>query len=421
MTCPSYSPIVMPSRRYKVVRDSRLDFVGESYASIYPNLHRYPATMIPQLGIEILRRIDVKGDSMLDPYCGSGSSFASGVHVGISKLFGFDLNPLAVLISKVRFTRLNVRLLEQTVTRLQDSIERQRKNKLTRSDLPQITNVNYWFHNADLSELISIKQKIDAIENSNIRDLCLLAFSETVRDVSLTRKNEFKLYRIPPEKVSSHKPDTKRIFLDYLNKITTIYVSVYHPLLAGVAARIMNQPFDAVRQSVDLVLTSPPYGDSRTTVAYGQFSTLTNEWLGIKEARKIDSKLMGGRRVVSLWDSGAISGQLRKISKTNHKRALEVSSFYHDLAKSIEEISKAVRIGGAAIYIVGNRRVKDVQLSTDQFIAEQFEKYGFSHEITFERAISSKSMPSANSPSNKVGATRGTMTQEFVVICRRTS
>jgi hypothetical protein len=409
------------SRNYKVVRDTQLDFVGESYSSIYPNLHRYPATMIPQLGIEILRRLDLKGDSMLDPYCGSGSSFASGIHVGISKLFGFDLNPLAVLISKVRFTRLNLRLLEQTVTKLQISIERQRQTRPRKSELPGVTNIDYWFHKAELFELILIKRKLDAVDNSNIRDLCLLAFSETIRDVSLTRKNEFKLYRIPPEKVPLHKPDTRRVFLAHLKNIAALYTTVYHPLLAGVTPRIVNQPFDAVRKTVDLVLTSPPYGDSRTTVAYGQFSTLTNEWLGIEDARKIDSKLMGGQRVTSLWDSGAISSQLQKISDKDHKRALEVSSFYRDLGYSIAEISKAVRVGGYAIYIVGNRRVKDVQLSTDQFIAEQFERCGFSHEITFERAISSKSMPSANSPSNKVGATRGTMTQEFVVICRRAS
>ena len=47
--------------------------------------------------------------------------------------------------------------------------------------------------------------------------------------------------------------------------------------------------------SFDIILTSPPYGDSRTTVAYGQFSTFINEWLGFKEARKLDKQLLGGK------------------------------------------------------------------------------------------------------------------------------
>jgi hypothetical protein len=112
-------------------------------------------------------------------------------------------------------------------------------------------------------------------------------------------------------------------------------------------------------------------------------------------------------------------GELQMIAETDKKRALEVSSFYEDLSSSISEVAKAVRRGGHVVYIVGNRRVKDVQLSTDQFIAEEFEKAGFSHVVTYERLISSKSMPAVNSPSNKAGLTRGTMTQEFVVVAER--
>lgn len=32
----------------------------------------------------------------------------------------------------------------------------------------------------------------------------------------------------------------------------------------------------------DLMITSPPYGDSRTTVAYGQFSRLSLQWLDLE-------------------------------------------------------------------------------------------------------------------------------------------
>ena len=44
-----------------------------------------------------------------------------------------------------------------------------------------------------------------------------------------------------------------------------------------------------------MVITSPPYGDSKTTVAYGQFSRWTNEWFQFENAQKIDSLLMGGQ------------------------------------------------------------------------------------------------------------------------------
>lgn len=409
----------MTSKNFVVERDIALDFVGEAYAKTYPNLHRYPATMIPQLGIAVLERLGISSGSMLDPYCGSGSSFVAGIHCGISEVFGFDLNPLAVLISKAKFTRIDESTISKNQQLVLANIDKVSRAKTASSDIPLITNIDYWFSESVVLELARLKRVLNEIDDADIRNLASLAFSETVRDVSYTRKNEFKLYRIAPEKLEAHKPDTFAVFRDYLNRIFDIYLRNYLPLLDGVKTRIENVPFDSLRSEVEVVLTSPPYGDSRTTVAYGQFSTLTNEWLGISNARKIDSLLMGGKRVKSLLADSVITPELQEISTVDLKRALEVSSFYSDLGSSIGEVAKAVRSGGHAIYIVGNRRVKDVQLSTDQFIAEEFEKYGFSHLVTFERLISSKSMPAVNSPSNKAGSTRGTMTQEFVVICKK--
>ena len=57
---------------------------------------------------------------------------------------------------------------------------------------------------------------------------------------------------------------------------------------------------DLLDKSVDLVVTSPPYGDSHTTVAYGQFSRLSNEWLGHENAVHIDRNLMGGQSPMTL-------------------------------------------------------------------------------------------------------------------------
>lgn len=75
---------------YPVVRRPDYDFVGQSYADRYPNLRRYPATMLPQIGIQILREFGLTGASLLDPYC------------GFDMMYGFDMNPLAVLITNAK-------------------------------------------------------------------------------------------------------------------------------------------------------------------------------------------------------------------------------------------------------------------------------------------------------------------------------
>ena len=52
----------------------------------------------------------------------------------------------------------------------------------------------------------------------------------------------------------------------------------------------------------DLIVTSPPYGDSRTTVAYGEYSRLSLQWLNLndmtdREILNVDKSLMGGKKV----------------------------------------------------------------------------------------------------------------------------
>ena len=45
--------------KYQVIRNEKYDFAGQSYSAVYPNLHKYPATMLPQIGIEILKELIV--------------------------------------------------------------------------------------------------------------------------------------------------------------------------------------------------------------------------------------------------------------------------------------------------------------------------------------------------------------------------
>ncbi|MCL2474445.1 MAG: adenine methyltransferase, partial [Alphaproteobacteria bacterium] len=239
---------------------------------------------------------------------------------------------------------------------------------------------------------------------------------------SYTRDNEFKLYRIKEEQTLLFNPDVYGLFFKKLDRNITIYKNYYYPLLEDEQElKFHNEPFVSTTKQYDIVLTSPPYGDSRTTVAYGQFSLFANAWLGIEKANTLDSNLMGGRKVKTLFDNSLINSELEAIKEQDNKRAFEVASFYYDLDHSIAKVASAIKQGGYACYIVGNRLVKGTTLSTDQFIAERFEKQGFKHVITYKRLLSNKRMPSENSPSNIKGIKANTMLYEYAVICERVS
>jgi 16S rRNA G966 N2-methylase RsmD len=408
--------------KYQVVRNKKYDYLGQSYASMYPNLHKYPATMLPQIGIDILKEFNVEKGKLLDPYCGSGSSFASGLEYGLTEMCGFDINPLAVLISKVKFTKIAPNILHDNYKVFRHNIYEFLKNENNIKTLspPQITNINYWFSKEVINALIAIKHFIDKINDENIKNFFLIPFSETVRECSYTRNNEFKLFRMKQEDLLHFNPDAISYYFKKWNDMFSFYSHFYFPKLKNnIKVTVHNSAFQLQNEFFDIVLTSPPYGDSRTTVAYGQFSTLSNEWLGIDYARKIDGMLMGGTKPINNIDDGIIADYILQINKVDAKRALEVSAFYNDLGDSIALVAENIRKGGKAIYIVGNRTVKNVQLPTDQFIAEKFEKHNFKHLITYERALSNKAMPSRNSPTNKAGKTVSTMLYEYIVVCEK--
>ncbi|WP_295162467.1 hypothetical protein [uncultured Brachyspira sp.] len=138
------------------------------------------------------------------------------------------------------------------------------------------------------------------------------------------------------------------------------------------------------------------------------------------DARKIDNMLMGGKNKKQLLDDSIISEQIYNINKIDIKRAFEVSSFYIDLRDSVKTVSKNINDGGYAIYVVGNRIVRNEYLNTDKFIAESFEREDFKHLFTYKRIISNKRMPLKNSPTNIKGLLSNTMTEEFIVVLKKT-
>lgn len=406
---------------YQVKRNCKYDFIGQSYASVYPNLHKYPATMLPQIGIKILKELNIKGGNLLDPYCGSGSSFIAGLDCGISEMYGFDINPLAVLISRTKYAKIDLLKAQNYKQRLRNAVYEfiKKEENLKSLEIPNFYNIKFWFSDIVLQNLLVIKHCLDKIKDKNIKRLFLIPFSETIRECSYTRNHEFKLYKMKSEDILNFNPDVLGVYFDKLNKTILIYENHYFPLLTS--ARI-NIDYDAFKQKndyYDVVLTSPPYGDSKTTVAYGQFSTFSNEWLGIDYARKVDWMLMGGKATKNLYQKGIISDYINNISKESYTRSLQVSSFYQDLEDSIYQVANSVKKGGKIIYIVGNRRVKDTQLPTDQFIAEKFEEKGFKHLFTYERMLGNKAMPLKNSPTNRKNHRASTMTQEYIIVCEK--
>ena len=410
----------------KIYIDKTWDYRSENTKTVTHCYHSYPAMMIPQIAKRLITTYGSKARLLFDPYCGTGTSLVEANLKGINAI-GTDLNPLAILIAKTKTAIIDPQILDLYLKEFNNlaflsNFETDAHNAI----IPRFKNIDFWFSKSVQENLAIIKQFIDGIKIEDIRNFFYVAFSETVRESSYTRNSEFKLYRMNEKQRNNFNPDVFALMMNKLSRNKKGLLD-YIKLIGDRRVKAIVKSFNTVdtvedieEESIDLIVTSPPYGDSKTTVAYGQFSRLANQWLGIKEANKIDSKLMGGKRIkIQKFGIKEVDYVIDKIKSINNQRAEEVYSFYHDYYKSIKNVSKTLKKNAYACYVVGNRSVKGVTLPTDEITKLFFEENAFKHINTFIRNIPNKRMPKKNSPTNEVGKTESTINNEYIVVMKK--
>lgn len=415
--------VIMP----KKYRDETWDFRTANTKEYTHRFHPYPAMMIPQIARRLLREFGKGARLLFDPYCGTGTSLVEANLRGIDAV-GTDINPLARLIAKVKTTVIPIDILDSYIKDFHDFVFSVRLGKIrTNPTIPQFKNIDYWFKRETQYWLAVLKDYIDGIENQDVRDFFKVAFSEAVREVSLTRGSEFKLYRKSEKQIERFNPDVLRVMSEKLLRNRDGIAEYIRAKRNDAKSEIYGFntvygiPEDILPpESVDIVITSPPYGDSRTTVAYGQFSRLSNQWLGFEKANEVDRRSMGGvrRRGIRYFDFKPLDEVIGRIAEIDEGRACDVVSFYDDYERSINNVSRVVKRGGVVAYVVGNRRVKGFEIPNDEITREFFERNGFIHLRTIIREIPNKRMPRRNSPTNVAGKTDLTMLYEYIVILK---
>ena len=453
------------------------DFREDDTKEYTHGLHNYPAMMVCPISRNIIRMVKELQPvhALFDPFAGSGTVLVEGMLSGIETVAGNDINPLALLLTKVKTTPIQhdplVRETDSLLSRISsrrselswalDSIdsyiidtlgldvadkkgwgdeapkylEQFCEEKKLDIIVPDFKNLGYWFRPRVIFELSIIKTEIEKIQDKDVRDFIFIALSESIRFVSNRRNGEFKMFRMPVAKVQTFNPDVfnefKKILIRNIDKMQNFCEALEkenaHPKVSVFRNDACNLT-DAPDNTYDLIITSPPYGDSRTTVAYGEYSRLSLQWINLfdlteKEIMGVDRSLMGGKKYRNGFEftlqSPTLRESLERIKDTDVERAGDVYSFYVDLDASIKSVAAKTCSGGYQFWVVGNRTVKNELLKTDVIITELAPQYGLTPIFTVDRNIPNKVMPSQNSPTNVSGATGSTMTMEHIIILRK--
>lgn len=393
-------------------------------------LHPYPAMIDDDLAVELSSRFVKDGMKVLDPFCGTGRTLLAAAERG-ADCVGIDVNPLAVVVSRAKAGKICLKKLRRLLAEI--PTKRQEGLAPFEFELEPGRKVK-WFSRRGKKELCEIIFWLKALRLRKDEKILLAAIlSATAREASFCRQDQWKLHRIPARKRSAFKKSPWSIFsrrlksvLDELgrNSNLTANFSVIQGDsrdLEGLLPARNNRT-----DTFDLVITSPPYGDSHTTVGYGGISGIclgVIQHLGLRgisfeDRCGIDRLCLGGK---SNNSSGLNYRKYWYGGKTNQGRS-RVNRFLFDIEKSCEQITAVIRPGGRVVFVVARRTVSRYRVYLDSFLKSIMVERGFTLEEFSSRTIKRKNTPWVVDKSGRKSGTKSaknrvvTMRTEYVLV-----
>jgi len=387
------------------------------------------------LALELVSTYVAPGDAVLDPFCGSGRLLAAATGLP-GRRVGVDANPLAALVTGAKLANADPAVLA-TVASMLDGARSNPPKGVPAIQMRHKRRVQ-WFPADALVELGEIIAWINCLRLESAEILLVAAaFSATVRDASYARKDGWKLHRMNGEVREGFSPRPWKIFgrrLAYcvaeLRRGSDAHLADCHVEVSDIRA-LPRGSMAARRGAYDVVLTSPPYGDSLSTVQYGAASALCLELVShirgmdalFVRGAEVDSRCLGGRRrtpadAVDLrpfWAGSRLSPQCRTLTH-----------FLADYSIACEVVGGAVRDGGTVVFVVGQRSVGGFRVKLDAYTMEQFNRLGFDLISQRRRTLRGKRLPGyinrfgrASTPDLVSRGVTKTMAAEIVMVFRK--
>lgn len=375
------------------------DFKGITKSGIH-NIGKYPATMVPDMQYQLLsvisKHLNNKNISLLDPFCGSGTTLVIAQELGINSV-GIDINPYATLLSFVKTHQYNRTDVCDAISIIKNNLEQE-------SNFPiyDFVNIKKWFRDDIIKSLSQIRHCILLEKNQDIRKFFWICLSEVIFKFSNDRTSTFKLHVFPKEKIDLIEDRCIEYFIKIINDNSKHlnYINMTSSnIIYGDSSSIIN---NKLKGEFDIICTSPPYGDNPTTVTYGQASILFLKWIDSKDLycsqellekyTTIDKISVGGekRKIINTKDIKSLQDFLGKISL---KKQAKVINFFEDYYISLKCMKKCLSKSGYLIMTVGNRSVDTVRQPLDNITIEIACKMGLQVVSKFNRNILYKKTP----------------------------
>ena len=386
-------------------------------------IHEYRGKFFPQLVRSLINIAGVpKRGIVADPMCGSGTTCVEAA-LGDYQAVGLDMNPLSVLMARVKCSLLAVDpdFLVSAYERIRGQLLRpagKRSARLTYfGSLPSRDQeyLSAWFSQQVLQDLDEVARAIQ-LSDKRVRDFFWLCLSNIVRSVSWQKDDDL---RVRKELRPDVEIDPIREFLEEMGRsvrvvLAFLYQNKETPIgsfeITEGDARDLVSAWSQRKGEIDAIITSPPYA---TALPYLDTDRLSLCYLGLlsrPEHRQRDQDMIGNREISEskramywkLFESNkkklpkSVSALVQKVSTLNsqievgfRRRNLPalLTKYFIDMQQVFEGMSTVLRPGSPAFVVIGNNHTiaggERVEIETANLLVDIASAVG----MEFERRI----------------------------------
>jgi DNA modification methylase len=379
-----------------------LDFhVNGNSAHLSHKTHSFPAKFPPQLPRKFIFELTKKGEVVLDPMMGSGTTLLEAYLLN-RQAIGFDIDPLAILLSQVKVRPFNVDVLRTTGARILEEAKKAllcdstllTTKKEERFDIDTGHFIDYWFATETQRELLALLGAIENIEDIYIKQFFMLVFSAIIitksggvslaLDLAHTRPHKAKnvisktgMYIVGNEE--SEKPrhsfltktlrspleEFEKKLIQNLRCVIDTPPSEHNPSISY--GNSLSLPLAS--KSIDLIVTSPPYASN--AIDYMRAHKFTLVWFGYP-VHKLTQKrktYIGGESYIELPPTElprSVRNLVERVSEISPSKGQALLRYYSEMALVLSDMYRVLKPGKAAIVVVGNSILvgEDVKIPT---------------------------------------------------------
>lgn len=380
-----------------VADGDRFLFISYDQSALTHGLHKYPAKFFPELPRWLIQRYSRGGDTVLDPFLGSGTTNVEALLLGRNSV-GIDVDPFSRFLSKVKATALPGDELRASQRGLLRSILAYSPSEVAEGDIPMFPYRDRWFNREIVLELTYLRKAVQSLDAPDaVRDFFRVCLSSIIRAVSNADDNCTRTVIRKKLNKKVAPGDALRRFARALLVGLPKMLEFSRRCPKGVSVAF---PDDMDARSIgyqestfDLAVTSPPYANA---VDYPRTHQLEMYWLGLASGsltplkrQHVGTESVLARDYDRLHRIGVAEADavISRIFTDDRRRAYIAFKYLDDMRKNLAEVHRVLRPGGKYVIAVGNNRIRGQLFENWRYIMRLAEITGFAIETYFASEI----------------------------------